>query len=275
MTQQWALVERSATLVRAKTALSQRSKVQHDTQQLLKILNEIQNPVSRIETQVDESRQALDEMQRDRILDSISTIPYPQHQAKVHKRVLSGTGKWMLDHPLVNKWLSPSASQMLWLHGIPGSGKSSLLSVIVERLIAESAQDPSTHPVYFYSTRNPAEKERADPTHILRSILRQLSMPRSTKALPTYIVNNFNKERGSFLDLGDTLSLVMEVIKSRPITYIVVDALDECDAALRFDLTDALETILQQAGSLVKIFVSSRNDLDFVCWLREYPTRTS
>lgn len=270
---QWTLVDRSTTLIRAESLLSQSSKSQSHNQQLLRMMEDIRMPISRIETYVEEDHQTLDEIQRDRILDTISSIPYPQHHAKVNRNVLSGTGKWLLDHSLVKKWFSSSASEILWLHGIPGSGKSCLMSMIVEKLIAESAHNPSSFPVYFYCTRNTAEKERADPTYILRSILRQLSMPRSTKALPTCMVDSFNKARASFLDLGDTLQLVMDIIKTRPITYIVLDALDECDTDLRFELTDALETILRESQSLVKIFVSSRNDLDLVCWLREYPNK--
>ena len=32
-------------------------------------------------------------------------------------------------------------------------------------------------------------------------------------------------------------------------------------------------SILQESQSLVKIFVSSRNDADLVCWLRDYPNK--
>lgn len=234
------------------------------------MMDDIRTPVSRIETYVEGLHQTLDDVNRDRILDSISTIPYRQHQTKVNRQVLPGTGKWLLDHQVVRKWFSSSASEILWLHGIPGSGKSSLVSVVVERLIAESTKSPSSHPVYFYCNRNPAEKERADPTHILRSLLKQLS----TKALPSCVVDKFNRERSlQSLDLGATVDLIKAIIETRTITYIVLDALDECDAALRDDLTASLETILQESQSLVKIFVSSRNDADLVCWLRDYPNK--
>ncbi|KAF4540742.1 uncharacterized protein LTHEOB_684 [Lasiodiplodia theobromae] len=253
--------------------ISHISKSQNRNEKLLRMMDDIKMPVSRIEAYVEETQDTLDEMKRDRILDSISTIPYPQHHAKVSRNVLSGTGKWLLDHQVVRNWFLSSASEILWLHGIPGSGKSCLVSVILEKLIEESAHCPSSRPVYFYCNRNPAERERADPTQILRSILRQLSMPWSTKTLPRSVMDKFDKERGSFFDLGDTLDLIIDIIKSRTITFIVLDALDECDANLRFELTDALETILRESQSLVKIFVSSRNDLDLVCWLRDYPNK--
>ena len=52
---------------------------------------------------------------------------------------------------------------------------------------------------------------------------------------------------------------------------IVIDALDECDPENRTDLLYMLETILRDSPSLVKIFVSSRDDQDIVCHLENYP----
>jgi hypothetical protein len=51
----------------------------------------------------------------------------------------------------------------------------------------------------------------------------------------------------------------------------VVDALDECERQKQRDLLKALERILQESSGLVKAFVSSRNDQDFVHRLKHYP----
>jgi adenylylsulfate kinase-like enzyme len=40
--------------------------------------------------------------------------------------VLPGTGQWLLSDPVFDKWKKESVSSILWLHGIPGSGKSKL-----------------------------------------------------------------------------------------------------------------------------------------------------
>lgn len=52
---------------------------------------------------------------------------------------------------------------------------------------------------------------------------------------------------------------------------IVIDAVDECDPLLRDDLLETLEDIIQNSPTLVKIFVSSRDDQDIVCHLEGYP----
>ena len=63
---------------------------------------------------------------RTEILRWISIEPYIQHHEQTHTDVLPGTGQWLLSDSVFNKWKKESVSSMLWLHGIPGSGKSKL-----------------------------------------------------------------------------------------------------------------------------------------------------
>jgi hypothetical protein len=57
----------------------------------------------------------------------MSREPYIQHHEQTKQGVLSGTGQWLLSDPVFEKWKNESASSILWLHGIPGSGKSKLV----------------------------------------------------------------------------------------------------------------------------------------------------
>jgi hypothetical protein len=63
---------------------------------------------------------------RTEILRWISPEPYMQHHEQTKRDVLSGTGKWLLSDLVFDKWKRESVSSILWLHGIPGSGKSKL-----------------------------------------------------------------------------------------------------------------------------------------------------
>lgn len=67
--------------------------------------------------------------EQEKILDWVSRIPYRSHHAQVRKEVLIGTGKWLLSHQAYFDWKTSSSSEVLWLHGIPGSGKSTLVWV--------------------------------------------------------------------------------------------------------------------------------------------------
>ncbi|KAH6669479.1 hypothetical protein B0J14DRAFT_431832, partial [Halenospora varia] len=99
---------------------------------------------------------------------------------------------------------------------------------------------------FFYCVRNASEPERADPDEILRSILKQLSCARSD------------------------MPIILELLDENP-AIIIIDALDECDPNRRHEIITALQTIIQSAASVVKVFVSSRDDQDIRCRLENSP----
>jgi hypothetical protein len=50
-----------------------------------------------------------------------------QYHKQASQGVLPGTGRWLLSDPVFKKWKDESASSILWLHGMQGSGKSKLV----------------------------------------------------------------------------------------------------------------------------------------------------
>lgn len=76
-------------------------------------------PLSRI----DDHLQAEARLQ---VFDWLSSFRYRiPHQTESHGR-LPDTGKWMFDTSEYRSWLSSSVSSTLWLHGMPGCGKTKL-----------------------------------------------------------------------------------------------------------------------------------------------------
>ncbi|KAF2733226.1 hypothetical protein EJ04DRAFT_553481 [Polyplosphaeria fusca] len=243
---------------------------------LMDILARIDKPLRRMDDGLNNIHDDLQASKRMKIIQWLSPEPYIQHHKQTMQGVLAGTGQWLLSDPLFKKWKDDSASSILWLHGIPGSGKSKMVSVVVEDALARYKAGDSPQPVFFYCSRNPAEPARSQPQAILASLARQLSCLEPGKPLLGPSVNLFKeKEAGgttSFsLQIDESLSLVLDLIAQYPLTTIVIDAIDECDPRKRHELLKALEKMLQHSSSLVKIFVSSRNDQDIVLRLRHYP----
>jgi len=56
-----------------------------------------------------------------------------------------------------------------------------------------------------------------------------------------------------------------------PETTICIDALDEVDHKLRFELLEALNHIVERSGTLVKIFATTRMDTDILMQFEKYP----
>jgi hypothetical protein len=71
--------------------------------------------------------------------------------------------------------------------------------------------------------------------------------------------------------MDESCALIMQLIEQYPLTTIIIDAMDECDPERRYELLEALEQVLRDSSSLVKIFVSSRDDQDIMFCLRHYP----
>lgn len=118
---------------------------------------------------------------------------------------------------------------------------------------------------YFYCKQG--EPRLSEPEAILRSLGRQLSTKAMCPGLqkPTVTAFEESSSKGKYDDgLGtkECVRLIVELVNLTLQTTIVIDALDECNHDTRHELFRALRTIIETSDSLVKIFISSRNDDD-------------
>lgn len=72
------------------------------------------------------------------------------------------------------------------------------------------------------------------------------------------------------LQLAEYRDLILKLTESYPMTTIIIDALDECNPATRYDLLDALDHIQNESTNLVKVFVSSRDERDLASRLKHF-----
>lgn len=129
---------------------------------------------------------------------------------------------------------------------------------------------------YFYCARNPSEPGRADPTHVFRSIMRQMSTPRSDAAeLPPSVVAIYGerdkKPAEESLQIAKTTEHIINLASRFSATTIVIDALDECEASTRYKVLSGLTEIIRRSSALIKILVSSRNDGEIMGHLQNLP----
>jgi DNA-binding NarL/FixJ family response regulator len=68
------------------------------------------------------------------------------------------------------------------------------------------------------------------------------------------------RNTAGLIDAEEAIQFALRVMKDRTVTYIIIDALDECDQETRSDLIENLKRILAKAESVVKIFLTSRDD---------------
>lgn len=133
-----------------------------------------------------------------------------------------------------------------------------------------------SQPIFFYCARNPAERERANPEAILRSLVRQLSCSKPGNNIED-MTRDLYKQRSKDgfaagpLSIEESVSTLISLTARRRYSYIIIDALDECDRREREHLLDALSQIVKESAGMVKIFISSRDDMDIVRHLAGCP----
>jgi ankyrin repeat protein len=245
---------------------------------VLRLQAELQKPILRTSSQVAELHKQLSGQDRLRILTWLAKSNVHLHHRIEGEKYLPGSGSWLSRKPAFLQWQKSSTSAMLWLHGIPGCGKTMLIYNTVRTILDQNHNTANPAPVaFFYCSRNPAEPHRSNSNEVLRSLLKQLSID-SQGNLKDPIVRAFRErdkeaeacgEQATPLNISDAKSLIMELLEREPAT-IIIDALDECDANTRHKLLSTLHDIVKSSSNVVKILVSSRDDRDLCNTLSGY-----
>ncbi|KAF8482351.1 hypothetical protein JB92DRAFT_3268310, partial [Gautieria morchelliformis] len=115
----------------------------------------------------------------------------------------------------------------LWLHGIPGAGKTILCSTIIEELSIHCSSNPSLTIAFFYFDFT---NKDTFSNAVIRSLIKQLSV--QCMSIPPTLESLFSKngQDGTDRDPGqeDLMSTFKIIIRSFQAIYLVFDALDEC-----------------------------------------------
>ncbi|KAL8920274.1 MAG: hypothetical protein Q9208_006342 [Pyrenodesmia sp. 3 TL-2023] len=262
--------------LKVDTSTSQEVKYQA----LRTILTSLEQPILRAGNQLSDLHINLQKEQRRKVLSWLSNVRYREHHRSSFAAVMPGSCAWLQQKSEYIDWKSSSISSILWVHGIPGSGKSKLVSTIIQSLLSSKTNSIATSAVaYFYCARDAAEPQRADPDQVMRAVLKQLACFDTSEPIHPAVLREYDKRQRDAdedgldpfqLSLQDCLDLVLEITDQKP-AVIVLDALDECNRLRRHELLQALRNIVQKSTNLVKVMVSSRDDADIVCRLNNVP----
>ena len=219
---------------------------QSDNQtRLLAAFDEIRSPLNYIETLAESNNKILATREHMDVLNWVSTASHAAKHADLYKRRVDNSGRWLMDSPNFQDWLLLESSGRLWLHGPPGSGKSTLSAVVTQSFFELADFHQDFYPAYYHCSRDAAIPGEMAP-HILRAILRQLSSPYMSLELPEQVVKTFavrDSPEGA-LNAENALHLIRQLVVERSVTVIILDGLDECDPNDRFELMDKLATLL-------------------------------
>lgn len=183
---------------------------------------------------------------------------YSRHRAS-H---LVGTGKWLTSTKAYQQWHSGD-NGLLWIKGIPGSGKSVMAASIINKLQQENV------PVLYFFFRHIIDANHR-PIAALRDWLCQVlsySPPLQVKLKKGYINKGRLIESLSPSDFWKDLKLALE---SFPKVYCVTDALDEMDEG-NDGFLHSLAELGQWRPLNVKVLMTSRPVASVETSLRRFP----
>ncbi|KIL62335.1 hypothetical protein M378DRAFT_53540, partial [Amanita muscaria Koide BX008] len=149
--------------------------------------------------------------------------PSINHNSVFHKHH-PNTGNWLRDHPVCENWKTMSNS-FLWLHGLSGSGKTVLCSMMIED-VQTIVEQGSIGMAYYYFDIFDVKKRTVEG--LLSSL--SLSLYTCNPSNHTIVEQLYMKcKDGVFKPSGQQLEyLLKELMSGFKETYIVIDALDEC-----------------------------------------------
>ena len=156
---------------------------------------------------------------------------------------------------------------------VVGSGKSTLMSLVVDELLEESQIDRQKLVAFFFCDKTSRNKQLLGPRSIPRSLLKQLVSMKGE--IPRDLNQAYESERRNGIINRNAHSFMQTIIGSAKEARIVIDGLDECDIETRTELLDDLKLLQKRAFGKVRIIVASRPDSDINHFFKEnYPSAT-
>lgn len=170
-----------------------------------------------------------------------------------HSNIKSAYGKtcaWLLCHPDYIEWLTPAEFPqhhgLLWIHGKPGAGKSTLMKYIYTR----AQENTNTTISFFFNARGEALEKSTQGMY--RSLLLQLleKMPDLQEVLDLhscYSVRDNDGTRWQIDVLQRLFSAAIAKLGQRRVMCFI-DALDECSESQIQEMVSLLESFVSLLG---------------------------
>ena len=192
---------------------------------------------------------------KQQLLDELSTYDYATSLERQRKKRYGSTSAWLSKTPEYISWLQGDSS-CFWLSGIIGSGKTVLTAAVIDELFY--CEMPKGIPIsFFFVQHDVAESLRA--ATILRSLIRQcLTIDNLPKDVEDELQHFF---KDSSPDTNDLLLTMKRLSDRSLIRIIVIDGFDECPKFERDVVLKAMKHLMSSTGSLIKLFVSSRQQI--------------
>lgn len=239
-------------------------------------IREIQNTTRELRSRILDLSSSINTPDDRRLQVMLEWLDAPDPSARhnmVRKGRTEGTGSWLLQGAEFKEWRNSDEMVVLWMHGIPGCGKSVLTSSLVDYLRCFiSAEGRSAALAYFYFQFS--DKDTSTVDLMLRSLISQLSSWKGSPptTLEDYASRHFrdsrypNKRGVTYKDgisqpsTSELSGILHGIARELGEVFLVIDGLDECED--QDGLISVVDEILGWNAGHLHIFLTSRFDHD-------------
>ncbi|CCT61712.1 uncharacterized protein FFUJ_01804 [Fusarium fujikuroi IMI 58289] len=187
-----------------------------------------------------------------RIREWLQPTEYDIESSEYRKHLafhLEGTGEWIHRSDNYLKWHESQEDGLLWIKGVPGSGKSVVAASMIHKLSQEKI------PVLYFFFRQIVDANHR-PINLLRDWLDQILVccPPLQASLKAYVDEGRDLDSISIDELWRHLRTALACV---PKVYCVADALDEMDHG-NSEFINQLAELGDWKPSSVKVLLTSR-----------------
>ncbi|KAH0551173.1 hypothetical protein GP486_007496, partial [Trichoglossum hirsutum] len=193
--------------------------------------------------------------EHDTILNWLTSIDYASRQSDLITRCQEGTGEWLLRSNEFREWVDQD-KRTIFCPGIPGAGKTMITSIVVHDLYKRFRSDDRIGIAYLYCEFRRKHEQKA--IDLLASLLKQLAQEQPTTPACIKSLYGRHKDKRTCPSFDEISKALHSVIAGYLKTFIVIDALDECQVSDGNCRTFLSEIFNLQAKTGASLFVTSR-----------------
>ncbi|PTB63088.1 pfs domain-containing protein [Trichoderma citrinoviride] len=190
-----------------------------------------------------------------------------------------GTCEWIIGTEEITAWLGSTqkarseaqTNNILWLHGHPGTGKSTMAIFLTEELPKAFSETDGKTLAYFFCDSN-FDKQRT-AISIVRGLLLQLIQQHPQ--LLDYLMPRYRERGAKLFESFDALWEIFMIVAADQSTgqkYCIIDALDECDQTSQEVLLRQLQETFDGSRDMnIHILITSRPYSEIEEYLGQFP----
>ena len=189
------------------------------------------------------------------VLNWLMPIDYGPQQSDFISRRQAGTGQWLLDSAEYQAWLKTD-KQTLFCPGIPGAGKTIIVSIVIDHLWTKFQNNSDIGIAYIYC--NFQRQHEQGPEDLLSSLLKQLAQKQAATPTDVKTLYECHRTKGTRPSFDEIVKALQSTTRLYSRVFIIIDALDEYNFFNKGYNRLLPEVFSLQTQAKVNLFATSR-----------------